>query len=40
MQPLETGNQYDKIAQWWDQRHQTSEYGVSQVKRALINPAD
>lgn len=35
MQPAETGSKYDKIAQWWDQRHQSSEYGVSQVKRAL-----
>lgn len=35
MQPVDTGKSYDKIAQWWDQRHQTSEYGVSQVKRAL-----
>lgn len=35
MQPEETGSKYDKIAQWWDQRHQNSEYGVSQVKRAL-----
>jgi len=29
------GQQYDKIATWWNDYHMNSSYGVSQVKRAL-----
>lgn len=29
------GQQYDKIAAWWNERHIHSDYGVSQVSRAL-----
>ena len=29
------GKQYDRIAAWWNDRHQQSEYGVQQVRKAL-----
>lgn len=29
------GDQYDRIAKWWNDYHLASEYGVAQVKRAL-----
>lgn len=35
MEPLTTGAKYDKIAGWWNQQHLDSQYGVSQVERAL-----
>jgi 2-polyprenyl-3-methyl-5-hydroxy-6-metoxy-1,4-benzoquinol methylase len=35
MNPLDTGKKYDKIAQWWHDQHNHSNYGVSQVTRAL-----
>ncbi len=35
MNPTELGTKYDKIAQWWHDRHHDSAYGVSQFKRAI-----
>jgi len=35
MDPSTLGKKYDKIAQWWHNRHKESAYGVEQVKRAL-----
>ncbi len=35
MDPQELGKKYDKIAQWWHDRHEHSEYGVAQFQRAL-----
>ena len=32
---LGIGDQYDKIAKWWDDYHTSSNYGVAQVTRAL-----
>jgi len=29
------GNKYDKIAKWWDEEHKNSNYGVSQIERAI-----
>lgn len=29
------GEQYDKIAEWWDNYHQDSEYGLSQLEKAI-----
>ena len=35
MNPLETGRKYDKIAVWWQEQHQNSEYGLKSFERAL-----
>lgn len=35
MTPQDIGKQYDKIAQWWDNYHKNSEYGLPQLERAL-----
>ncbi|MEP3350296.1 MAG: class I SAM-dependent methyltransferase [Marinomonas sp.] len=35
MQPSKLGEKYDKIAQWWHDRHEQSSYGVSQFERAI-----
>jgi len=35
MDPQVLGKKYDKIAHWWQQRHQASQYGVAQVEKAL-----
>ena len=35
MTPPDIGRQYDKIAQWWQDYHINSDYGVAQVERAL-----
>ncbi|MEM7291850.1 MAG: class I SAM-dependent methyltransferase [Pseudomonadota bacterium] len=35
MDPRELGNKYDRIARWWQDRHNDSRYGVAQVERAL-----
>jgi len=35
MEPELTGKKYDNIAQWWQERHQTSDYGVAMFERAL-----
>lgn len=35
MDPLVLGKKYDKIAQWWHDRHVDSDYGVKQLKKAL-----
>ena len=32
---LKIGQQYDQIAEWWNDHHIASEYGVTQVERAL-----
>ena len=32
---LGIGDQYDKLAKWWDDYHTSSNYGVAQVTRAL-----
>lgn len=35
MQPNELGKKYDRIARWWHERHNRSNYGVPQLERAL-----
>lgn len=35
MEPNETANRYDQIAQWWQTQHQDSAYGVAQLERAI-----
>jgi 2-polyprenyl-3-methyl-5-hydroxy-6-metoxy-1,4-benzoquinol methylase len=35
MHPEETANRYDRIAQWWQTRHQNSSYGIAQLERAI-----
>ncbi|NMP32001.1 class I SAM-dependent methyltransferase [Thalassotalea sp. M1531] len=35
MEPSELAKKYDKIAGWWHQRHQHSNYGVKQFEHAL-----
>lgn len=35
MDPLILGSKYDKIAQWWQDQHIQSSYGVSQFQRAI-----
>ncbi|QAU33428.1 class I SAM-dependent methyltransferase [Janthinobacterium sp. 17J80-10] len=35
MEPSLLGTKYDKIAQWWHERHVNSSYGVTQFERAL-----
>ncbi len=35
MEPIITGKKYDKVADWWDEKHQNSEYGMEQIKRAV-----
>lgn len=35
MQPTILGQKYDKIAHWWHDRHDQSDYGVAQVEKAL-----
>lgn len=35
MKSSDIGQQYDKIAAWWNDRHIASDYGVPQVERAL-----
>lgn len=35
MEPLALGHKYDKIAHWWHDRHDQSDYGVEQVEKAL-----
>ncbi len=40
MEPEVLGAKYDKIAQWWHDRHVDSAYGMSQLKRALAFAPD
>lgn len=35
MEPSALGLKYDKIAQWWNDQHFESSYGVSQFERAV-----
>lgn len=35
MQPEITGKKYDKIARWWHEKHNNSQYGLTQFKRAI-----
>ena len=35
MHPLELAKKYDKIAHWWNDKHQSSNYGVEQFNKAL-----
>ena len=35
IQPPDIGQQYDVIAEWWQDYHQDSDYGVAALKRAL-----
>ncbi len=35
MQPSALGEKYDKIANWWHERHFDSDYGVKQFKNSL-----
>ena len=35
MEPSLLGQKYDKIATWWQERHQSSNYGISQIQKAV-----
>ena len=35
MEAIEIGQNYDKIAAWWEQNHKDSQYGVQYVRRAI-----
>jgi 2-polyprenyl-3-methyl-5-hydroxy-6-metoxy-1,4-benzoquinol methylase len=35
MNPAETGDRYDRIAQWWQTQHQESRYGLKALARAI-----
>lgn len=35
MQPTEIGSKYDKIASWWSNHHESSEYGLKQFLHTL-----
>jgi 2-polyprenyl-3-methyl-5-hydroxy-6-metoxy-1,4-benzoquinol methylase len=35
LNPKDIGKKYDRIAQWWDEKHRNSVYGVTPVERAL-----
>jgi SAM-dependent methyltransferase len=35
MHPEDTAARYDRIAQWWQDRHQDSLYGIAQLERAI-----
>jgi hypothetical protein len=35
MNPAETGDRYNRIAQWWQTRHQDSIYGLEALARAI-----
>lgn len=35
MRPQLLGEKYNKIAEWWNEQHQHSDYGISQVERAI-----
>ncbi|NKB61544.1 MAG: methyltransferase domain-containing protein [Gammaproteobacteria bacterium] len=35
MEPSTLGRKYDRIANWWNERHFDSKYGVSQFEKAL-----
>jgi len=35
MNPKELGKKYDKIAQWWHEKHHDSRYGLKQLELAL-----
>jgi SAM-dependent methyltransferase len=35
MKPEETGSHYDRIAQWWQQQHIDSTYGITALERAI-----
>jgi trans-aconitate methyltransferase len=35
MHPEETATCYNRLAQWWQTRHQNSSYGIAQLERAI-----
>ena len=35
MKPEETGAHYDRVAQWWQQQHIDSTYGIAALERAI-----
>ena len=35
MDPILIGQKYDKIADWWHERHKHSNYGLDQIHRAI-----
>lgn len=35
MRPEQTAEKYDRIASWWKEHMRNSEYGVSQLRRAI-----
>ena len=35
MKPEEIGEKYNKIANWWHEKHKNSEYGIKQIERAI-----
>ena len=39
MQPSDLGKKYNKIAHWWCERHDDSNYGVPQFEQALLYAA-
>ena len=35
MKPEETASHYDRVAQWWQQQHIDSTYGIAALERAI-----
>jgi len=35
MNPIIIGQKYDKVADWWHEKHCDSEYGMQQIRRAI-----
>lgn len=35
MEPSVIGKKYNKVADWWNERHLNSEYGMKQIRRAI-----
>lgn len=35
MEPNNTATAYNQIAQWWQIKHQDSQYGIAQLERAI-----
>ncbi len=40
MNPVELGKRYDRLAQWWQEQHKDSQYGLPALERALAFAAD
>ncbi len=35
MEPIDTADRYNQIAEWWQTQHQGSTYGIAQLERAI-----